>query len=42
VSAHGRKVDVELPRVRELAGEMPALWSWRQAMQENWLGECGR
>jgi transposase-like protein len=39
IGFHAGKVDVERPRVRDLAGKELALPSWQQAVDEDWLGK---
>ena len=39
IGFHAGKVDVERPRVRDLAGKALALPSWQQAVEEDWLGK---
>src|SRR5271167_1395347 len=39
IGFHGGKVELERPRVRELAGKELALPSWERAVEEDWLGQ---
>jgi putative transposase len=38
IGFHGGKLEIERPRVRELAGKEIVLPSWEQAVGEDWLG----
>ncbi len=39
IGFHGGKLQIERPRVRELAGKELALPSWERAVAEDWLGQ---
>jgi len=39
IGFHAGKVEVERPRVRDLAGKELALPSWERAVEEDWLGQ---